>query len=752
MLEINRKYKYEVRIKINLLHEATMSVPSVQNFSWIFYSINRINELKKYPVLFECVKAISFFGLVVIGRVLFECYENPYRVTRLPPVYRSILLLEYFPNAAIREKAARCNLQGILSEWAESSVGGYGVREGQQRILKCFNQKEKTLNLSDLQLTSLPHSCFRYLTHCKELELSKNNLKSLPSTIGLLTELKSLSVYGNQLISVPSEIENLKNLKSLFLNRNRIKNIPSEIGSLTELETLSLARNELETLPAEIGKLTKLKGLDLNDNCIQVLNKEIENLKDLQVLHIQKNKIKCLPAEISSLTNLIELVAGENELYEICPEIGRLQKLNRLKLDNNVLTELPDTFSELRNLETLTLTHNILHVFPHQICFLTQLNRLSIGGNRLEEIPDSIGQLVNLKQLGIANNNLQFLPGALGELQKLSRLEVSSNSELSELPMAIGDCAGLIYIDTLDTKIPDELRDGILQQCRAERDKELAENLPLQLHTWKGFSLVETDLTKIADYALQEKMQISEWLRRLQGTKEFARAQTKLAQAVCRMLAFTLSNPDFKAMFFAQISSNLSSCEDRAGMAFDEIYLSWRLLSMEEKTPLKEKVELLVRAAKTQALRHALSIKIEDHQKASGMIERESVQIFLYYEIELRQKLDLLKAIDHMKYGEIGQREWIKVDDLVKEVNLTYLQNLVDLPAFSSTLAKEEVYQEYFVFLEQEMMRLTNDKRGGESEQSLDYLEWFMEFNDLKKRHERAEVDAASLVLAQLGL
>jgi len=81
-----------------------------------------------------------------------------------------------------------------------------------------------------------------------ELLLFSNDLKgTIPSEIGLMTNLISLHLYNNELTgNIPAEIGNLTNLESLRLNTNQFYgSIPPEIGNLFNLTTLRLYNNQL---------------------------------------------------------------------------------------------------------------------------------------------------------------------------------------------------------------------------------------------------------------------------------------------------------------------------------------------------------------------------------------------------------------------------------------------------------------------------------------------------------------------------
>jgi len=61
----------------------------------------------------------------------------------------------------------------------------------------------------------------------------------------------------------------LSRLVRLDLSKNELKSLPEDFGSLINLRHLDLYNNQLETLPLSFGKLTKLRYLDLKGNPLQ---------------------------------------------------------------------------------------------------------------------------------------------------------------------------------------------------------------------------------------------------------------------------------------------------------------------------------------------------------------------------------------------------------------------------------------------------------------------------------------------------
>ncbi len=138
-----------------------------------------------------------------------------------------------------------------------------------EELLKVIEEAKASgstrLNLSENELTTLPPEIGQ-LTSLTELNLGGNRLTNLPPEIGQLTKLTKLYLVGNQLTSLPPEICQLTKLTELYLGDNHITDLPPEIGQLTKLTKLYLVGNQLTSLPPEICQLTKLTKLYLGGN------------------------------------------------------------------------------------------------------------------------------------------------------------------------------------------------------------------------------------------------------------------------------------------------------------------------------------------------------------------------------------------------------------------------------------------------------------------------------------------------------
>ncbi|HEY9659148.1 MAG TPA: COR domain-containing protein, partial [Allocoleopsis sp.] len=319
----------------------------------------------------------------------------------------------------------------------------------QDELLELIDQAAKeewtVLDLSGQELVSLPMQMGQ-LTQLTALNLSNNQLAEFPVTIEQLTQLTTLDLSNNQLSELPIAVEQLTRLTTLDLSSNQLAEFPVAIEQLTQLTTLDLSSNQLTELPEAISHLVNLSRLILYNNQLNTLPTTIDRLVNLNTLNLHYNQFTVLPEAIGNLIHLTTLNLRHNRLVSLPEEIGKLTKLTILNLRYNQLTQLPKTIGKLVNLAVLNLRHNQLTALPKEIGLLNNLGTLDLHDNQLTDLPTEIGQLKNLNVLDLYGNQLTKIPKSTSGLRHLTVLDLGDN-QLTTLPTEIGKLRNLTTLD-----------------------------------------------------------------------------------------------------------------------------------------------------------------------------------------------------------------------------------------------------------------------------------------------------------------
>ena len=223
------------------------------------------------------------------------------------------------------------------------------------------------LDLSSKMITALQSNDFSGLLRLNNINLSGNQLKSLPDGIFSNTSLSQITLSRNQLTSLPDGIfSGLSTLHSLFLSRNQLASLPDGIFSDTILRDITLAENQLASLPDDIfSDLPTLRRLLLDKNQLATLPDDIfSGLSNLQTLNLSENQLATLPEQVfSGLSSLETLYLGGNQFVNFPGEMfSDLSDLTFFSFnDNSQLTSVsPKAFSGLSSIIEIRLQQNIL--------------------------------------------------------------------------------------------------------------------------------------------------------------------------------------------------------------------------------------------------------------------------------------------------------------------------------------------------------------------------------------------------------
>ncbi|KAH0514596.1 Leucine-rich repeat-containing protein 57 [Microtus ochrogaster] len=146
-------------------------------------------------------------------------------------------------------------------------------------------QKTGVFQLKDRGLTEFPSELQKLTSNLRTIDLSNNKIDSLPPLlIGKFALLKSLSLNNNKLSMafVLASFCYLRHLDVVDLSKNQIQSIPDTVGELQAIE-LNLNQNQISQISVRISCCPRLKVLRLEENCLELSMLPQSILSDSQI-------------------------------------------------------------------------------------------------------------------------------------------------------------------------------------------------------------------------------------------------------------------------------------------------------------------------------------------------------------------------------------------------------------------------------------------------------------------------------------
>ncbi|TNN52701.1 Leucine-rich repeat-containing protein 59 [Liparis tanakae] len=122
----------------------------------------------------------------------------------------------------------------------------------------------------------------------KEVDLSLCNLTEVPvRELALFTKATVVDLSCNNITSLPPEFCNLTHLVKVDLSQNQLTCLPDDLGNLASLQHLDLYNNKLTVLPVSVSQLkaglAKAAGDCLDEKqCKQCAAKVLQHMSELQ--------------------------------------------------------------------------------------------------------------------------------------------------------------------------------------------------------------------------------------------------------------------------------------------------------------------------------------------------------------------------------------------------------------------------------------------------------------------------------------
>ncbi|QHA81954.1 protein kinase [Pseudomonas mediterranea] len=157
----------------------------------------------------------------------------------------------------------------------------------------------------------------------------------------LADSLEILNLSGNQLETLPDDLHRLTRLRVLFCSDNRFTELPECLGRCAALTMVGFKANRIERVPAAaLPRL--LRWLILTDNRISQLPDELGRRPHLQKLMLAGNRLQQLPASLAQCHRLELLRIAANQLDDLPQWLLELPRLSWLAYAGNPLETQAD--------------------------------------------------------------------------------------------------------------------------------------------------------------------------------------------------------------------------------------------------------------------------------------------------------------------------------------------------------------------------------------------------------------------------
>uniref|UniRef100_A0AAR2IQF2 Leucine-rich repeat-containing protein 40 n=1 Tax=Pygocentrus nattereri TaxID=42514 RepID=A0AAR2IQF2_PYGNA len=331
-----------------------------------------------------------------------------------------------FPRLDLRLlDCSRNHLESVPPVLAQmASLEQLYLRHNKLRFLpelpSCKTLKE--LHCGNNQIEELDAAHLKHLSALSVLELRDNKVKTLPEEVTLLQGLERLDLTNNDISSVPFGLGTLPKLTSLALEGNPLRTIRRELLTKGTSELLKYLRSRIQdgnpkdepktamTLPSQarinVHAIKTLKTLDYSEKQEASIPDDVfDAVSDSLVTNVNfsKNQLTEVPLRVVELKDtLADINLGFNKLSTIPVEFSELQQLVHVDLR---FKAFPDVLYRILTLETILISNNqVGAIDPVRLKALDKLSTLDLQNNDIMQVPPELGNCTSLRALMLDGN------------------------------------------------------------------------------------------------------------------------------------------------------------------------------------------------------------------------------------------------------------------------------------------------------------------------------------------------------------
>ena len=178
---------------------------------------------------------------------------------------------------------------------------------------------------------SIFDECNNTFSHLIDLNLSINQLTTIPKFGSTFPRIESLSLRGNALHFIESSsFIGLTHLRSLEIDDNKFTSIPFAVSKASHLSSLDVRGNMIDTIrDMDLSNLQNLTSLHLDNNpLVNVSTSAFTNNHLLQEIFMRSSNLTHIPRALLGLNNLNAVYLSGNPINCSCQAMNYLKSWN----------------------------------------------------------------------------------------------------------------------------------------------------------------------------------------------------------------------------------------------------------------------------------------------------------------------------------------------------------------------------------------------------------------------------------------
>lgn len=216
--------------------------------------------------------------------------------------------------------------------------------------------KLQTLSIRRGNLKRLPADLAERFPNLEFLALERVPFEACPEGLEQLSHLSRLWLIGMKLNELPDA--RLENLRELKLSDNRLKTVPSGWLASGQLVLCDLSNNRFAQVPPDLEHQPQLETLNLSANAISEL--KIGNWPMLRVLNAKENHVRELSIQTKNLPELGGINLAGNRLGNLPDALEGFIALRSINLSHNDFKDVPEVLERMPELKFVTLYGSLI--------------------------------------------------------------------------------------------------------------------------------------------------------------------------------------------------------------------------------------------------------------------------------------------------------------------------------------------------------------------------------------------------------